>query len=112
MTKTKIELNKIEKLYGVTDAEKFYDIKNEIKTNGFINIQNIVVLENDFGYFAVTGSHRYAAYVSLGIEEIEVDLYQENEIPHILDRSDVDDQGKKLLSGEDYGNPTNSDWLF
>lgn len=70
MKKLNMEILKIEKLYGVTDLEKFESLKKEMKKNRFENIPPIVVLENDCGYFAVTGSHRYAAAVELGFDNI------------------------------------------
>jgi ParB-like chromosome segregation protein Spo0J len=111
MIKTKMELNKIERLYGVNNIEKFESLLNEVKENGWKNVPAIVVLENDFGYFAVTGSHRYAVAEELGFEEIEVELYQQDEIEEILKRDDVDEQGRKLLRGENYGCSNNTDWL-
>lgn len=96
MIKTKMQVSKIEKLYKVTNRKLYNELLEEAKTNGFANIDPIVVVENDFGYFAITGSHRYAVAEELGLD-INVELYQINEIDGLLERHDVDDAGAEKI---------------
>lgn len=98
MIKTTMENLKIEPLYGATNQKKLDSLINEMRKNGWKNIPAIVVLETATGYTALSGSHRYEAAVQCDLD-IEVELYQENEIKEIFSRSDVDGQAWKMLSG-------------
>jgi ParB-like chromosome segregation protein Spo0J len=91
-----METYKIKKLNNTTDIEKYESLLKEVRANGWKNVPAIVVIENDYGYYAVTGSHRYAVAEELEID-IPVDLYTEDEINYILERDDIDERGIEII---------------